>query len=593
MIANVIRLGLKYYRLRLSIIFLLLLFTGFLGGASIAAIIPLMTALMDEAPNPDSLFGRLFIGLFNGIGLEPTFQNILIVTFFIVAARSAMLVLQNALMKSVEVGLECHKKRIALDALLHAELPFLYSRNFGKLTDVVVTQTRMISRLLNFVSRYATSAVDVLFSVIVVVLISWELSLFVLAFSAVIYFLIRSVFLSARRWGHTVAACQAEIQETVNHSLSGYRVMKSFVCEDGIGRHMDKTLSRYSRTELKLAVAEGSLNSIFEPMVIVLALMIYLIFDFNLTIFFAFIVAAARMYQSLRTIQNMHYKILRHMAALDVFEENISELKSNQYPDENAGRTFESVGDGISFQEVTYRYASGGQEHCIGPLNFDIPSGAMIGLVGGSGAGKSTTADLLVGLLRPNSGEIRVGNDQLATLSMTSYRKKMGYVSQDPFILNDSIARNVDFRSEGLSMERIQKACRLAHADAFIQRLPEGYETVLGEHGAGLSGGERQRIALARALVVEPEILILDEATSALDMTSEKKIQEAIVELKGKVTTIVIAHRLTTVRKADRILVFDAGKVVEQGTYDELMAQQGYFFRLAQSGPASPDTDAE
>ena len=363
--------------------------------------------------------------------------------------------------------------------------------------------------------------------------------------------------------------------------------MKSFACEDGIGRHMDKTLTRYRRTELKLAVAEGSLSSIVEPMVIALALLIYLFFDFNLTVFFAFIVAAARMYQSLRTIQNMHYKILRHLAALDVFEANISELKANRYPDENEGRVFNEVGEGITFNDVTYQYESGGQEHHIGPLNFEIPSGSMIGLVGGSGAGKSTTADLLVGLLRPKNGAITIGQEKLAALSMTSYRKKIGYVSQDPFILNESIARNVDFRGEGLSMDQIQLACRLAHADEFIRRLPDGYATVLGEHGAGLSGGERQRIALARALAIEPEILILDEATSALDMKSETKIQKAIEELKGKVTTIVIAHRLTTIRNADRILVFEAGRVVEQGAYDDLMNQRGAFFRLAQSGPAA------
>ena len=175
---------------------------------------------------------------------------------------------------------------------------------------------------------------------------------------------------------------------------------------------------------------------------------------------------------------------------------------------------------------------------------------------------------------------ITVDGVPLSHYSMTSFRKRVAYVSQDLFLLNDTLFRNIAFGEQSITLEQIKTACRLAHAHEFIEALPAGYDTVLGEHGASLSGGQKQRIALARALTRKPDILILDEATSALDNESEKQVQAAIDSLSGDITIIVIAHRLSTVRSADHLYLFENGRIIEEGTFDALLDQRGKFYDL-------------
>ena len=393
MIISVIREGWNHYRIRMVLIPVLLIITGLTGGISVAAVIPLMSSVTAAGlRHSDNLFTHWFLSLFGWLHLTPHTPGILGFVLVIVTLRATLLILQTSLMKSVEIGLEGKKKQQALTALLHTELPFLYSRSFGRLTDVVVTQTRMISRLLNFISRAASASVDLAFAIAVVVLVSWKLSLFVTAFSLLVYLLIKPLFVTARRWGRIVADCQAQVQETVNQSLSGYRVVKSFSCESLMEHRLARVLARYRRTEIKLASAESALSSIFEPMVITIAILIYALFEFNVAIFTAFIIAATRMYLSLRNIQNMHYKILRHLAALDVYDQNFRELAAHQYPNEDVGRPFAQLHHAIVFHEVNYHYVSGQNITRIGPLNISIPAGNTVGFVGESGSGKSPGA---------------------------------------------------------------------------------------------------------------------------------------------------------------------------------------------------------
>jgi subfamily B ATP-binding cassette protein MsbA len=211
---------------------------------------------------------------------------------------------------------------------------------------------------------------------------------------------------------------------------------------------------------------------------------------------------------------------------------------------------------------------------------MEIPRAKMTALVGPSGSGKSTLIDLAAALLIPDSGRILVDGVDMRAHSLTAYRRRVGYVTQDIFLLNDTVLNNIVFWDETVSLEDARLACDMAFATEFIAGLPDGFGTVLGEHGARLSGGQKQRISLARALARKPEILILDEATSALDTESERRIQEAIENLSGSMTIIAIAHRLSTVKNADYLYVLEDGKIVEQGTYDDLLVRKGRLFTM-------------
>jgi ATP-binding cassette subfamily B protein len=219
--------------------------------------------------------------------------------------------------------------------------------------------------------------------------------------------------------------------------------------------------------------------------------------------------------------------------------------------------------------------------HSLNGLDLEIPAGTSLALVGRSGSGKSTTASLLLGFYEAQQGTVAIDGHDLRTIDMRSVRRQVGVVSQDVVLFQDSVLGNIAWGDKLPDVKRAEEAARRANAWEFIARLPRGIDTVLGDRGAGLSGGQRQRLAIARALYRDPRLLILDEATSALDPESERLVQAALDELMRGRSTVIIAHRLSTVRRADRIAVLDAGRVVESGPYDELMAKQGAFHALA------------
>ena len=254
------------------------------------------------------------------------------------------------------------------------------------------------------------------------------------------------------------------------------------------------------------------------------------------------------------------------------------------------GIPFTGLQTAIAIDHLGLRYAPG-EPMALADVSFVIPRGSTVALVGSSGAGKSTIADLLVGLYSPTEGKILIDGLDLSCLDLLSWQQRIGVVSQDTSLFNFSLKENIAFGCPSATQAEIRGAALQAHAAEFIERLPQGYDTVVGERGFRLSGGQRQRIALARAILRRPDLLILDEATSALDSENEHLVQQAIAELDHSITRLVIAHRLGTVRRADHIVVMDAGRVVEQGSHDQLLAIQGGRYRalwLAQAGELMP-----
>jgi subfamily B ATP-binding cassette protein HlyB/CyaB len=255
-------------------------------------------------------------------------------------------------------------------------------------------------------------------------------------------------------------------------------------------------------------------------------------------------------------------------------------LNTQPEPSCNPGRTtLPQVAGQVVFDNVTFRYRPEGPE-VLHKLSFAVPSGKMIGLVGRSGSGKSTIAKLIQRLYVPERGRILIDGIDLAQVDPSWLRRQVGVVLQENFLFNQSVRDNIALTDRGLAMEQVIQAAKLAGAHDFILELPDGYDTVVGEHGCMLSGGQRQRIAIARALVANPPILIFDEATSALDYESEAIIQQNMAQIcKGR-TGFIIAHRLSSMRLAHRIYVVEKGEIVEEGSHDELLRINGFYARL-------------
>ncbi|MFC1988632.1 ABC transporter ATP-binding protein [Chloroflexota bacterium] len=258
--------------------------------------------------------------------------------------------------------------------------------------------------------------------------------------------------------------------------------------------------------------------------------------------------------------------------------ENITQIKDGE-------KELSSFTTDIKFDNVTFVYK--GRSKTLDDVSISFEKGKTTAIVGRSGVGKTTIVNLLLRLFDPSKGEIRIDRVNLKTYKLSSWLKNVGFVSQDTFILNDTVANNITFCADGYSREEITKAAKYADAHSFIIELPDGYDTFVGDKGMRLSGGQAQRIAVARAIIREPEVFIFDEATNNLDNISEAAVQKAIDEISKDHTVIAIAHRLSTIVNADKILVLDNGKVVEQGTHKQLLANKGAYWKLYSNQPES------
>ncbi len=292
----------------------------------------------------------------------------------------------------------------------------------------------------------------------------------------------------------------------------------------------------------------------------------------------SFLTALGMLYSPMKRLTNVNAYMQQLNAGLDRVYEVLDEPREDA-GDEGRPELPEGRGE-VAFEGVTFRYP--GTEHGVEDVTFRAEPGHVVAIVGPSGSGKTTIVNLLQRLYRPDAGRITVDGVDVAGVRLRSLRSRIGVVPQDPALFSGTVFDNLRFGRPAATLEEATAAARLANAHDFILTLPKGYHTEIGEHGVKLSGGQRQRLAIARALYRDPRLLILDEATSALDATSERLVQEALAELIRDRTTLIIAHRLATVRRTDRILVLDAGHVVETGTYDELMARDGQFRRMVQ-----------
>ncbi|GAA4975607.1 ABC transporter ATP-binding protein [Algibacter aquimarinus] len=375
----------------------------------------------------------------------------------------------------------------------------------------------------------------------------------------------------------------AEVKGRLTETLAGVRVIKAFNAEEQENKIFEKGVDKLFQNVKKSLTATALMTSSSTFLIGVATTGImgiggYYMIQEQMTTgdFLFFTLVLGFMIAPIVQMSNIGSQLTEALAGLDRTEELMN--SSAEEDDEKRTIHLKSFKGDISFNNVSFAYEEG--KDVLHNINFNAPAGSVTALVGSSGSGKSTIAGLSATFLNPKSGEVTIDNQDLSKVKLNSYRQYLGVVLQDEFLFEGTIRENILFPRPNATEDELQNAVKAAYVDEFTDRFEDGLETLIGERGVKLSGGQRQRLAIARAILANPKIIILDEATSNLDTESEALIQKSLNELVKDRTTIVIAHRLSTIRKADQILVIETGKIVERGTHDELIALKGRYYDL-------------
>ncbi len=409
----------------------------------------------------------------------------------------------------------------------------------------------------------------------------WRLTMVFVLIAPLIGVLVVFVGKRLRVLASKIQVTMGNVTQVCAEMISGYKVMRNFGGEQYERKRFNEASEQNTRQNMKLATTVAA-NTPTLQFIVALALggLVYLAMSFmdtsNAGAFVAYITAAGLIPKPLRQLSGIVGKIQKGVAAADSIFEQLDtpiEKDSGQYSVERATGK-------LDINALSFAYA-GEEKQVLSDLNLHIEPGETVALVGRSGSGKSTLASLIARMYSLQTGEILLDDHPIADYKLDNLRRQIAFVDQDVTLFNDTIAHNIAYGTlQDCSEQDIQAAAKAAHAWDFIQALPQGLQTVLQEDGKSLSGGQRQRLAIARALLKDAPILILDEATSALDAESEQHIQAAMEEVMKDRTTIVIAHRLATIEKADKIVVMEAGNIVEQGDHQSLLAKQGVYAHL-------------
>lgn len=477
------------------------------------------------------------------------------------------------------------------DKLQRLPISYFNSKRSGEIQSVLTNDVGVYQSAVMIVRDSIDGPIKAIGAIIAIVVMSYELALVALCFVPILAFVIN-------RNGRKMKVAQAQVQDDfagmiamTTEALQGTRVVRAFAAEDRVGEtyaeHVRKTYDSTMRAVARLATLRPLVELIGAVALgVVLFICGWLAVNSGLTVgdVAALIYAMDVINQGFRTLGYANNTYNQVVAATDRIYREILDVPDDNSEDAST-RILPDVAGRIEFRDVSFTYPDGTQ--ALDKVSFSIDPGQALALVGPSGSGKSTIADLLLRFYEPTSGQILLDGVDIKELRASWLRSLMGVVPQNTFLFAGTIADNIRMGSPAATDQDIANAAQAAHVDVFVNELPERFETKLGESGVGLSGGERQRVAIARAIVRKPRILLLDEATSALDAVSEKHVQQALEEIMPGRTTLMIAHRLTTAARADRILMMRGGKVIEYGSHRDLVERDGAYaamYRAFNSG---------
>ena len=567
---------------------------------SIPAIIPFLNILLDQQPvvteaPAESLSTQNFTQYINYFlsqiilekGKRTALSYALLLVIVLYFFKNMFRYLAQFFLSPIRNGVirdirqELYEKMLALPLSYFSE-----ERKGDLLARMSVDVQEVESSILNVLEVIAREPLMIVGAFGFMVYVSPSMTLFVLGLLAFTGLVIGRVGKMLKRQSRKVQERLGLLVSMMEEGISGLRIIKGFNAEKFQAGHFSKENNEYRRLLVRLLWRKDLSSPLTEFLgVATVAVLIWYGYSevqkgiLTVPTFFAMLYAFFSMIEPAKKFASAFYNVQKGMAAVERIDSvRQADLRIFEKQDALPVSEFQET---IEYRNVSFRYNNSNRS-ALKDINLIVPRGKIIALVGSSGAGKSTLVDLLPRFHDVEQGEILIDNVNIKNLRLKDLRSLMGIVTQEPVLFNDTIFNNIAFGLEGVSREAAEQAARVAHAHEFILETEQGYDTNIGDRGVKLSGGQRQRLTIARAVLANPPILILDEATSALDSESERLVQDALEVLMKNRTSIVIAHRLSTVQHADEIVVMKDGKIIERGTHEELMGKEGEYGKLVE-----------
>ena len=554
--------------------------SGMLGGIGINALMPLFSFVVNKGGGDDWI-SQMIEKAFLFFGIEFRVKYLLIFVSLLFVLQALVSIIFSYVSSKITLGYEEKTKSRLFSNILKANWQYLLKEKLGHLETVLTVNVKNSSALLSHIGGLFMVFFTMVIYIFVAINISVYITLITLILGLILFLFVRPFIYRARMMSYEVDKINKDISHHVNENILGIKTIKTMVAEEQVGKIGKNYFVRLKDLGVKFTLIDVSTNVLMQPVSLIFICAIFAFSyrspDFNLAALIAIVYLIRQIFSYFEQLQ----KRVFNMNSLVPYLKKV--LEYEELAEKNKERDFGSstfdFKDILEFKDINFFYNPG--RNILEDLNFSIKRGGMVGIIGHSGAGKTTIVDLLLRLFQPNRGKILIDGVDIEKINMKEWRRNVGYISQDMFLKNGTIAENIKFYDEKITDEDMEEAAKMANIYNFIQTLPAKFSTLIGERGVLLSAGQRQRVVIARVLARKPKILVMDEATSALDNESEIQVQKVIENLKGKITVLVIAHRLSTIINSDRLLVIDKGKIVEQGKPQELLRdKETYFYKV-------------
>jgi len=559
-------------------------FAAMLEAVGLSFILPIVEIVQspgDPAAEADGVL-LAFVTAYRTLGIPFTLGTVIVGVSLVLTVRWTSTFLVRWLRSALAVDYTRELQTQAFDNALDARVEYFDQEGSDDILNAIVTQAEYAGRVIRRVVNFFEQGFLVLMYLGIALILAPLLTLFALVFLGGFSLLFRYVLESGYDIGDRVADANERVQQAAQAGTQGIRDTKLFGLKTELFDDFLDAVNQFASASIKERRNQQAIQNFYNLLTAVAVfVLIYLALTFanmSLGALGVFLFAMFRLGPKASGLNSKLYSIENNLPHLVRTQEFIDELGQNQEPNAETEPVPEEV-ETVEFDGVRFAY-EGQDEEALSGVSFEFEKGEFIGFVGQSGAGKSTIVSLLARLYEPDAGEIRANGRSIHEMDVDEWRSKIAVVRQDPFIFNDTLRYNLTIGNRDVSQGDLDRVTRIARVDEFFDELPDGYDTQLGDDGVRLSGGQRQRVALARALLKDADVLVLDEATSDLDSNLERQVQQSIEGMERNYAMVGIAHRLSTVKNADRIYTVDDGEIIETGRHEELIDNDGQYAEL-------------